>query len=89
LRVRVRVFGLVQGVGFRYFVRESALSLMLKGWVRNAEDGSVEALFEGDEDSIHRAVELCRMGPPMASVERVTVSPDSGDQLPDDFRISD
>ena len=31
---------------------------MLEGWVRNAEDGSVEALFEGDEDSISRAVEL-------------------------------
>jgi acylphosphatase len=84
----VRIFGLVQGVGFRYFVKEVALSLMLKGWVRNMEDGSVEALFDGDEDSVNRAVEMCRRGPSSASIERVTVSPEEEGQALSDFRVS-
>ncbi len=74
MRVRVRVFGVVQGVGFRDFVRRTAASAQLSGWVRNAEDGSVEALLDGAPSEIDHAVQMLRRGPPAASVERCEVS---------------
>ena len=70
MRVRIRVFGLVQGVGYRHYVKQLADSYGLKGWVRNMEDGSVEALFDGKEEDVNFAVEMCRRGPSSASVER-------------------
>jgi acylphosphatase len=88
LRVRVRISGLVQGVGFRYFVSEVALSLALKGWVRNMEDGSVEALFDGEEDAVNRAVEICRAGPPSASVESIEVIPENETRALSGFKIA-
>ncbi len=68
IRVRVRVEGRVQGVGFRYSTRGEALKLGLAGWVRNLPDGSVEAVFEGPEDRVGAAVDWCRSGPPGARV---------------------
>ncbi len=66
--VQVRVEGRVQGVGFRAFVEAHALQLDLVGWVRNRRDGSVEAVLQGAEDSVEEMLELCRKGPPAASV---------------------
>jgi acylphosphatase len=88
LRVRVRVFGSVQGVGFRYFVREVAESSDLKGWVRNVDDGSVEALFDGPEEDVGHAVEMCRQGPPGASVDRLVVTPEKDGEAFFGFRIT-
>jgi acylphosphatase len=50
LSLRVLFFGKVQGVGFRYFIRRTALKKGLNGWIRNLNDGSVEALFEGEDE---------------------------------------
>lgn len=50
--LHVRVTGVVQGVGFRWFVRERARRLGLAGWVRNVADGSVEVVAEGDPGQI-------------------------------------
>lgn len=52
LRLRVLFFGKVQGVGFRYFIRRTALKAGLHGHVCNLEDGSVEALFEGEDKDL-------------------------------------
>lgn len=71
MQVRVLIEGSVQGVGFRYFVKGAAKDLGLTGWVRNTEDGNVEALFQGPKESIERAVALCKEGPPMAAVKGV------------------
>lgn len=73
-RVRVRVSGRVQGVWFRAETMSMARSLGLSGWVRNATDGTVEAVFEGDERLVSEAVEWCRRGPPGARVESVEES---------------
>jgi len=73
-RVHVRIYGLVQGVWFRASTKEMADKLGVKGWVRNVPDGSVEAVFEGDERAITEMIEWCHHGPPMARVERVDVS---------------
>ena len=73
-RIHVVVHGHVQGVFFRDTLRRSARQHDVSGWVRNRGDGTVEAVFEGDRDDVAALVELCRTGPPAASVERVEVS---------------
>jgi acylphosphatase len=72
-RARVRVSGRVQGVFFRAETRKLASSLRLAGWVRNMEDGSVEAVFEGDRSLVERAIEWCNDGPSGANVESVEI----------------
>ena len=70
-RARVVVRGRVQGVFFRVETRERARSLGLSGWVRNAPDGSVEAVFEGDRERIESMLAWCRRGPSLARVDDV------------------
>lgn len=74
--VRVRIRGRVQGVFFRVETRARAESLGVTGWVRNAEDGSVEAAFQGDEERVDSMVEWCRRGPSGARVDDVEVEPE-------------
>jgi acylphosphatase len=68
-QVHAVISGQVQGVSFRYFTYHEALKLGLKGWVRNLRDGRVEALFEGEQESIERVLAWCKLGPPAARVE--------------------
>jgi acylphosphatase len=72
-RVHVRIRGRVQGVFFRAEARARAESLGLNGWIRNAEDGSVEAVFEGDDERVQSMVDWCRRGPGGARVDEVDV----------------
>ena len=72
-RRRVVVHGLVQGVFFRDTMRRQAERRGVAGWVRNNPDGSVEAVFEGDDEAVERLVELCREGPRGARVDSVDV----------------
>jgi acylphosphatase len=71
-RVRVRIWGRVQGVFFRAEARARAESLGVAGWIRNADE-SVEAVFEGDDEQVESMVEWCRRGPAGARVEEVEV----------------
>jgi acylphosphatase len=73
LRRRVIVHGFVQGVGFRYTIARAAASRGVAGWVRNRPDGTVEAVFEGDPDTVDSLVRLAEEGPRGAQVERVEV----------------
>jgi acylphosphatase len=72
-RAHVTVAGHVHGVGFRYAALARARSLQLGGWVRNREDGRVEAVFEGAEERVESMVDWCRRGPGGAVVEDVSV----------------
>lgn len=74
IRRRVTVHGQVQGVFFRDTARRLAEQHGVAGSIRNAPDGTVEAVFEGDEDVIDRLVRFCHEGPRGAVVERVDVS---------------
>ena len=74
MRRRVRVQGRVQGVAFRAYTQQEARRAGLAGWVRNASDGSVEAVFEGPPASVEALVVFCRRGPPAARVDGVEVS---------------
>lgn len=70
-RLRVSVEGRVQGVGFRWFVRESAAARGISGWVRNREDGSVELEAEGDGKVLEAFLIELRTGNPAARVDRL------------------
>ena len=70
-QAHVFISGVVQGVSFRYFVKTNAQKLELTGWVRNTEDGGVEAVFCGDKKKIEEMIELCRKGPMLAVVKQV------------------
>jgi len=62
------VQGLVQGVGFRYYVHRHATSLGLTGFAKNLYDGSVEIEVEGDRSSIEELIRLVKVGPRSAQV---------------------
>jgi acylphosphatase len=68
---RFLISGRVQGVGFRYFVDARATAEGVHGWVRNLPDGRVEALLEGDKDSVDRVEAALWRGPSGAVVEDV------------------
>jgi acylphosphatase len=70
---QIRVYGRVQGVGFRYAAQRKASSLNLKGWVENRPDGSVGTAVEGDEKNCRKYIQWCREGPGYGWVERIEV----------------
>ncbi len=70
-RAHVYVSGRVQGVFYRANTREQARERGVDGWVRNLDDGRVEAVFEGSEDAVEAMVEWCHAGSPQADVEDV------------------
>jgi len=68
------VTGLVQGVGFRAWLRDRATDTGVAGWVRNRSDGAVECLLAGDAEAVRALVERCRIGPPGAAVAAVSTT---------------
>jgi acylphosphatase len=72
-QLQARICGRVQGVGYRIFVRSHARDLGLAGFVRNAEDGSVEVLAEGARADLDRLLAALHAGPPGARTTDVTV----------------
>lgn len=72
-RAHVFVVGQVQGVYYRANTRENAREQGVSGWVRNLEDGRVEAVFEGPEEAVNAMVDWCHEGSPAAHVESVEV----------------
>jgi acylphosphatase len=71
--------GRVQGVGFRFTMQRKARELELTGWVRNRNDGSVEAVIQGASAAVETMIAWARRGPPSALVAGVEVSDVSGD----------
>jgi len=74
VRARVIIEGRVQGVFFRHHTQEMAYRLNVNGWVKNRRDGSVEALFEGDQRQVDHIIQWCHRGPPEARVMSVHTS---------------
>ena len=69
--VRIVIHGRVQGVWFRSWTREQAAARGLAGWVRNRRDGTVEAVFAGDDGAVEDMIAKCGDGPPAARVTRI------------------
>jgi len=81
IRRRVVAQGHVQGVFFRDSTRRRAEAMGVAGWVRNRDDGAVEAAFEGDPGGVEALVEFCRRGPGRSVVERLQVSEEQPEGL--------
>lgn len=69
--VILKVYGKVQGVGFRFYTHKRAQELGLKGYVQNKTDGSVYIEAEGEADQLEMFVLWCDEGPSWARVTRV------------------
>ena len=70
-RIKINVYGLVQGVFFRYTTRKFARNLGLSGYVKNMPDGSVYIEAEGPEDKLYELFEFSKKGPKYAQVDRI------------------
>ena len=87
-RARILVNGIVQGVGYRWFVEDEARRRGLTGYVRNLPDGRVEIVVEGERERIEDLVEWLRLDkPPAAVVERLDVHYEPYRGEFSDFRI--
>jgi acylphosphatase len=86
IRVRLFISGTVQGVSYRASTQEQARKRDVVGWVRNLEDGRVEALAQGSRDRVEELVAWCHRGPPAAKVEKVVVS---FEDVNDEFKTFD
>jgi acylphosphatase len=80
-RKRVIVSGRVQGVFFRDSTRRRAESAGVAGWVRNTADGTVEAIFEGEDSAVEEMIAFCRSGPGRAEVSAVDVEDEQPEGL--------
>ena len=72
-RARILITGLVQGVFFRREITDHARRLGISGWVKNLQDGGVEALGEGEKARLDELIRFCHVGPRGAIVRRVEV----------------
>lgn len=79
----LRIHGRVQGVSYRYWTIQTATSLELTGWVRNRNNGTVEALVMGEESKLQKLIQACHDGPPMARVDKIDIT----DAAPEDLSI--
>ncbi len=86
-RVRLRIVGRVQGVGYRFFIEREAERLALSGWVRNMPDGSVELEAEGERATLEQLVDRARAGPPLSRVTRIDETWDEGARRHAGFQI--
>ena len=87
--MRLAVSGVVQGVGFRWFVRERARRWGLAGWVRNRPDGTVELAVSGSDEGVKALVEAVRKGPPGSVVQDVATlsTGEASEDLPNPFTV--
>lgn len=69
----VQVEGRVQGVCFRDYTQRQAHQLNLSGWVRNKRDGSVEAIFSGDDRNVKAMLEWLKQGSPLSRVDNIHI----------------
>jgi acylphosphatase len=84
---KVKIFGRVQGVGFRYYTTQNASRLNIRGWVQNMPDGTVEALIAGDSESVEQMLTKLESGPVPSRVENMEVEDNRPDKVPDSFSV--
>ena len=85
--VKLKIKGKVQDVSFRSFTKRNAELLELKGFVKNMDDGSVEAFAEGDKNNIEVFIEAMRSGPDRAIVKNVEIEWKKYSGIYNDFKM--
>jgi len=73
VRAHAVISGRVQGVFFRAETQRAADGFEILGWVRNKRDGTVEAVFEGEQQAVDAVLQWCQEGPNLAVVKNVEV----------------
>ncbi len=86
-RVILKIYGLIQGVFFRDFVRTKAKEFGITGWVKNESDGTVVIIAEGEYQNLEKLIEMCYKGPPLAKVKKIQISWESPTKEFKDFEI--
>jgi len=86
-QIRINIFGKVQGVGFRYFIKIKARKLGLKGWVQNQVDGSVKLKVKGYKEKIKELIDYCHKGPLFSQVEKVQTEKEKTENDLESFTI--
>jgi acylphosphatase len=81
IQIHVFISGKVQMVGYRMWTVAQAEKLGLKGWVKNLNDGRVEAVFSGEEKTVNNMIKLCHSGPRLAEVTEVITQ----SEVPENF----
>lgn len=85
-KIFIKIYGRVQGIGYRWFVLEKAEKYNLGGWVRNVDDGTVECAVKGREKDIEKFIEEIKNDHPYAYIKKIDTNP-YNDDLPDKFII--
>ena len=80
IALHISIYGTVQAVGFRNWMKKSAEKKGVLGWVRNASDGSVEAFIQGEDETLNDLLALCWEGPNLADVEDVLTQDSNVDE---------
>jgi len=86
-RAELVVHGDVQGVSYRYFARDIAKKMGVKGWIRNEADGSITIIIEGDDDRVSNFVNWCKQGSPMSTIKDVEIKDSKYSGLFKNFEI--
>ena len=76
-RIKVLISGKVQGVSFRTFIKHKAISLNLKGYVKNLASGEIEAVFQGKDKAIKEIIDYCKKGPLSSKVIDIKIIEES------------
>jgi len=85
--MKLKIYGVVQGVFFRAHTRKMALDLTLAGFVRNTPDGCVEVCATGSRENLKSLQDWCQKGPPSARVDKVETCWDDADTNHHGFEI--
>ena len=81
------ITGKVQGVGFRYWMKNLAINNNINGWVKNKMSGDVEALIVGEEKNVRKLIKLCEIGPSSATIQNIQVNDYNKDYSEKGFNI--
>lgn len=87
MRAQIVVQGLVQGVGYRFFVIEQAKQYNIRGYVKNLHNGCVEVVVQGDKGLVNDFIERLKIGPPSARITGVDVKWSEGEGGFTDFDV--
>lgn len=87
IRAHTFIEGRVQGVFFREWTKNEARKLNLNGYVKNLNDGRVEAIFEGSKDNIKKILSKCRKGPKLSKPTNVEFTLEKASYEFEDFKI--
>ena len=74
IQKHICVYGKVQGVGYRHWLKLFAIEYGVFGWVKNNASGEVEAMLIGEEEIVTNLIEQCYMGPPESKVIKIIVN---------------